>query len=61
MSDLAELRVREVLNEERAVNAEVAAKKTALQDATTELNKTLDRIRSECKEALFELNREVTM
>lgn len=54
-----ELRVRELLKEEKDINAEVAARKDVLKAANDELCKTMDRLRSECKQALFELNAEL--
>ncbi len=54
-----ELKVRAILQEERAVNAEVAAAKLRYQQAQARLAATTERVRSECKAAMEEVMTEI--
>ena len=54
-----ELKVRSILQEEKAVNSEIAASKAQLKQAEEKINASIDRIRKECKEAMMEIMKEV--
>jgi hypothetical protein len=54
-----ELKVRAILREERAVNAEVAAARARYQQAQARLVTTTERVRAECKAALQDIMAEL--
>jgi hypothetical protein len=55
-----ELKVRSILQEERAVNVEVSQTKKELKEAEEKLSLVVNRVRQECKVAMQEIMDEVS-